>query len=139
MIMLTIFQGKLCFKPIESPKDTLEFHWGITSQSDENDGVNMPPRRLVSRIESLVCVPDPSHPPPTLEWMANLDNVVAMGPSKLEYLELSFYRNSLKSMSDRSMYVNSILEMRLMGFVAIRFTLDGEHVSHSALRGMFLY
>ncbi|KAJ3474428.1 hypothetical protein NLI96_g12463 [Meripilus lineatus] len=59
-----------------------------------------------------------------------------MGPSKLEYLELSFYRNSLKSMSDRSMYVNSILEMRLMGFVAIRFTLDGEHVSHSALRGV---
>lgn len=123
-------------KPRKSLKDTPEFLWRIKST---NDGGDVSSRRLVSQIESLVCIPDPSHPPPTVEWIANLDNIVAMSPKRLKHLELSFYRDSLNSVNDRSMYFKGILDIPLMGFGAILFTLDGEHLSSFHMQCMFLY
>ncbi|KAJ3491295.1 hypothetical protein NLI96_g823 [Meripilus lineatus] len=123
---------ELSFKPIGSLENTQEFLWSIRSQ---NEGETITPR-LVSRIETLTFTPGQSHPPPTLEFIANLDSIVATCLRGLGCLELLFYRDSLKSIRDRSVYFNMILDMPLMGFSSIKFTMDGERVSYITMQGV---
>lgn len=132
--VLNSIQGELSFKPIGSLENTQEFLWSIRSQ---NEGETITPR-LVSRIETLTFTPGQSHPPPTLEFIANLDSIVATCLRGLGCLELLFYRDSLKSIRDRSVYFNMILDMPLMGFSSIKFTMDGERVSYITMQGMLL-